>query len=65
MVDAPCPSADVIHTSEVFFIDPQGMERYIADPMDYRTRAGKAYLPVGQLTQWGQGIALVSRQLTR
>jgi cytochrome oxidase Cu insertion factor (SCO1/SenC/PrrC family) len=63
-VNAPGPNADVIHTSEVLFIDPQGQERYIADPMADYTSAGKAYLPAGQLAQWGQGIALVTRQLT-
>jgi cytochrome oxidase Cu insertion factor (SCO1/SenC/PrrC family) len=64
-VSAPSPNADVIHTSEIFFIDSQGHERYIAAPMADYTSAGKAYLPVGPLAEWGQGIALVSRQLTR
>ena len=31
-VDAPSRNADVIHTSEVFFIDRRGHERYIAPP---------------------------------
>jgi cytochrome oxidase Cu insertion factor (SCO1/SenC/PrrC family) len=62
-VDAPSPGADVIHTSEVLFIDPQGRERYIAEPMADYTPAGKAYLPAGPLAEWGQGIALVTRQL--
>jgi cytochrome oxidase Cu insertion factor (SCO1/SenC/PrrC family) len=64
-VDARGPNADVVHTSEVFFIDPQGRERYIADPMADYTSAGKAYLPAGQIAEWGQGIALVTRELTR
>jgi cytochrome oxidase Cu insertion factor (SCO1/SenC/PrrC family) len=63
-VTARGPDADVIHTSEVLFIDPQGQERYVADPMADYTSAGRAYLPAGQLDQWGQGIALVTRQLT-
>jgi len=62
-VDAPSPSADVNHTSTVFFIDPHGQERYIATPTDEHTAEGAAYLPAGPLASWGQGIALVTRQL--
>ena len=40
-------------------------ERYIATPMTGYTSAGKAYLPAGQLAEWGRGIALVTRQLAR
>jgi cytochrome oxidase Cu insertion factor (SCO1/SenC/PrrC family) len=63
-VDAPSRNADVIHTSEMFFIDPAGRERYVAAPADDHTAAGNAFLPAGQLADWGQGIALVTRQLT-
>lgn len=62
-VDAPSPTADVIHTSEVFFIGPGGQESYVADPMADYTSASKAYLPADQLAAWGQGIALVTHQL--
>ena len=58
-------NADVIHTSEVLFIDPGGRERYIAAPMAQYTSKGRAYLPAGPLAEWGQGIALVTRQLAR
>ena len=64
-VDAPSRNADVIHTSEVLFIGPSGRERYVAAPMADYTATGKAYLPAGQLAEWGQGIALVIRQLAR
>jgi cytochrome oxidase Cu insertion factor (SCO1/SenC/PrrC family) len=63
LVAAPSRTADVIHTSEIFFISPRGTERYIAAPMDDHTTTGAAYLPTGQLTAWGRGIALVTRQL--
>jgi len=63
LVDAPSRNADVIHTSEVLFIGPSGQERYVAAPMADYTAQGKAYLPAGQLAEWGQGIALVIRQL--
>jgi cytochrome oxidase Cu insertion factor (SCO1/SenC/PrrC family) len=56
-------NADVIHTSEVLFIDPRGRERYVASPMADYTSAGRAYLPAGPLAEWGQGIALVTRRL--
>jgi cytochrome oxidase Cu insertion factor (SCO1/SenC/PrrC family) len=62
-VDAPSPDADVVHSSEVFFIDSQGVERFSASPMDYHTASGTAYLPAADLTRWGQGIAVVVQQL--
>jgi cytochrome oxidase Cu insertion factor (SCO1/SenC/PrrC family) len=62
-VQAPSPDADIIHSSFTYFIDPAGHERYLADPMVDHTAAGASYLPAGQLTSWGQGIALVSRSL--
>jgi len=48
----------------MYFIDPQGRERFLAYPMVDHTASGSSYLPEGQLTSWGQGIALVARQLT-
>jgi cytochrome oxidase Cu insertion factor (SCO1/SenC/PrrC family) len=57
------PNADVVHTSSVYFIDPQGRERYLAAPMADYTASGSAYLPPGQIAAWGRGIALVVRSL--
>jgi len=57
------PNADVVHTSSVYFIDPQGQERYLAAPMADYTGAGAAYLPPGQIAAWGRGMALVARSL--
>ncbi len=62
-VDAPGPDADVIHSSVMYFIDPQGRERFLASPMADHTAGGASYLPAGQLSAWGQGIAMVARQL--
>jgi cytochrome oxidase Cu insertion factor (SCO1/SenC/PrrC family) len=62
-VDAPGPDADVVHSSQMYFIDPQGRERFMAEPMADHTASGSAYLPAGQLASWGQGIALMARQL--
>jgi cytochrome oxidase Cu insertion factor (SCO1/SenC/PrrC family) len=62
-VYAPNPDADVQHTSAVYFIDPQGRERYLASPEVDHTKSGTAYLPASQQIAWGHGIALVARQL--
>jgi cytochrome oxidase Cu insertion factor (SCO1/SenC/PrrC family) len=64
-VRAPNKNADVIHTSLVYFIDPQGKERYVAAPMVDHTKKGAAYLPPGQLATWGRGIALVAHDSSR
>ncbi len=63
VVQAPSPNADVTHSSFAFFIGPDGRERYLANPTDYHTANGAAYLPAGPLASWGHGIALVTRDL--
>jgi cytochrome oxidase Cu insertion factor (SCO1/SenC/PrrC family) len=62
-VQAPRRDADIVHTSVVYFIDPRGQQRYVAVPMGDHTANGSAFLPAGQLSAWGRGIALVTRQL--
>ena len=62
-VEARGPNIDVAHTSSVYFIDPQGRERYLGAPMADYTAAGAAYLPPGQIAAWGRGMALVARSL--
>jgi cytochrome oxidase Cu insertion factor (SCO1/SenC/PrrC family) len=62
-VAAPNPNADIVHTSIIYFIDPDGRERYIAAPMADYTSTGTAYLPSGQLTAWGQGMAQLAETL--
>jgi hypothetical protein len=44
-------------------IDPQGRERFLANPLVDHTASGSAYLPASQFASWDQGIALVARQL--
>jgi cytochrome oxidase Cu insertion factor (SCO1/SenC/PrrC family) len=63
-VQAPNPSADVVHTSAVYFIDPEGRERYLASPQVDHTKSGTSYLPADQITTWGHGIATLARTLT-
>lgn len=64
-VQARGPNADVIHSSIVFFIASNGKERFVAAPTDDHTKAGVAYLPAGQLSAWGRGIALVAADIRR
>jgi cytochrome oxidase Cu insertion factor (SCO1/SenC/PrrC family) len=63
-VEAPNPDADIVHTSVIYFIGPGGTERYVAAPMADYTSSGAAYLPAGQITAWGRGIAAVASTLT-
>jgi cytochrome oxidase Cu insertion factor (SCO1/SenC/PrrC family) len=63
-VQAPRPDADVVHTSIIYFIGPGGTERYVAAPMADHTSSGASYLPAGQITAWGRGIAQVAETLT-
>ncbi len=62
-VAAPNPNADILHTSAIYFIDPQGREAYLASPMVDHTKKGAAFLPAWQLAAWGKGIALIARDL--
>ena len=54
-----------MHTADIFFIGPHGTERYIADPVPDRTASGAAYLPAGQISGWGRGIAQVAKTMLR
>jgi cytochrome oxidase Cu insertion factor (SCO1/SenC/PrrC family) len=63
-VQAPSRNADVIHTSLIYFIAPNGKERYVTSPMVDHTKMRVAFLPAGQLAEWGRGIALVARAIT-
>ena len=72
-VGAPNPNGDIIHTSAIYFIDPEGRERYLALPQDegttkprfaYGTKNETGYLLPGQMADWGEGIALLASSLT-
>lgn len=65
VVEDPKPTSEIIHTSIVFFIGPNGRERYIGVPTDNHTAKGRAYLPANQLVAWGKGIALVTQSLIK
>lgn len=57
------PTKDTIHSSIIYFIGPNGRERFLGSPQDDHTKSGKAYLPLNQLAEWGKGIALASKDL--
>ncbi|MDA8103495.1 MAG: SCO family protein [Nitrospiraceae bacterium] len=62
-VSAPNPNADIIHTSLLYFIDPNGNERFVAAPVVDHTKVGKAYLPADTVAAWGHGIANLASYL--
>ena len=62
-VQAPSPTADVVHSDNMYFIDASGHERWMALPTDDQTANGTSYLPAAQVHEWGVGIASVARRL--
>jgi cytochrome oxidase Cu insertion factor (SCO1/SenC/PrrC family) len=64
-VIAKNPNADIIHTSALYIIDPQGRERFFAAPVVDHHPGGSAYLPANTLTAWGQGIATLARDVLK
>ena len=57
------PNVDTLHSSLIFFIDPQGRERYFGNPTDEHTASGASFLPADQLSSWGKGISLAAQSL--
>jgi cytochrome oxidase Cu insertion factor (SCO1/SenC/PrrC family) len=64
VVTATSRTADIVHTDTVFFIDPNGQERFVAEPVADYTSTGSAYLPTADLAAWGKGIALIARAMS-
>lgn len=62
-VQAPSPTADVVHSTDMYFIDPGGRLRYLASPTVGHASSGVPVLPPGMLAGWGQGIAAYARAL--
>lgn len=54
---------NVLHSTVMDFIDPQGHERAMAVPGALITKKGTGYLPGNELERWGQGIAREVRRL--
>ena len=64
-VTAAGQGSALVHTAPIYFIGPHGAEHYIAAPTADRTGDGAAYLPPGQISGWGQGIAQVAEAMLR
>ncbi len=62
-VQAPGPNADIVHTSAVYFIDTHGRERFLASPEADHHANGSSFLPAGQISDWGHGLADLARDL--
>ncbi len=50
-------SGVVIHSDQVYFIGPNGHERYLATPYANQLPNGTATLPAASIARWGSGIA--------
>jgi hypothetical protein len=57
------PGGDLVHTATVYFIGPHGIERYTAAPPPEPAGGSTAYLPPGEISGWGKGIAQVVRAM--
>jgi len=57
------PGGDLVHTATVYFIGPHGTERYTAAPPAGLAGSSTAYLPPGEISGWGTGIAQVVRAM--
>lgn len=55
-------AAQTVHSSYLYFINPLGRERYLADATVFQSESGRAYLPPGLIGRWGRGIALYLKQ---
>ncbi len=61
-VIVPKGATQTIHADYLYFLGPNGHERYIASPqVDQRTN-GTGYLPRASLAEWGHGIAVYLRR---
>jgi cytochrome oxidase Cu insertion factor (SCO1/SenC/PrrC family) len=63
-VAAAGQDSTLAHTATVYFIGPHGAEHYIAEPVADHAD-GAAYLPPGQISGWGRGIAQVAESMLR
>ncbi|MHB1927878.1 MAG: SCO family protein [Acidimicrobiales bacterium] len=58
----PKGANQTVHADYLYFLGPHGRERYIASPQVDQRKNGTGYLPQGDLTKWGQGIATYLRR---
>lgn len=56
-VELPHGASQTVHADYLFFINPLGHERFLAEPYADQRPNGTGYLPAGTIGRWGQGIA--------
>jgi cytochrome oxidase Cu insertion factor (SCO1/SenC/PrrC family) len=56
-VELPQRASQTVHSDYLFFINPLGHERFLAEPFADRGRNGTGYLPAATVQQFGRGIA--------
>jgi len=61
-VQLPAGGSQTVHGDYLFFINPLGHERFLAEPFADQRRDGSGYLPAATITRWGQGIARYLQQ---
>jgi cytochrome oxidase Cu insertion factor (SCO1/SenC/PrrC family) len=64
-VYAPNPVVGLVHTSTLFFIDPRGVERFLASPMAGFSLWRNSHLPPAEIAAWASGIARLAQDLAR
>jgi cytochrome oxidase Cu insertion factor (SCO1/SenC/PrrC family) len=64
-VDVARPAGAVSHNDLLYFVDPAGMLRYEASPYADEDLSGRWTLPVTVVSQWGEGIAAIAKDLSR
>lgn len=61
-VIVPKSGKQTAHSSYVYFLNPLGRERYLADANVLQRKNGTGYLPANLVKRWGQGIAHYLKQ---
>ncbi|MBW4078822.1 MAG: SCO family protein [Acidobacteria bacterium] len=60
----PKNGTQTVHSSYMYFLNPLGRERFLADASVAQRRNGVGYLPPKLLQRWGRGIAYYLEQST-
>ena len=60
----PKNGTQTVHSSYMYFVNPLGRERFLADASITQRRNGVGYLPPKLLQRWGRGIAYYLEQST-
>ncbi len=56
-VQLPARASQTVHADFVFFVNPLGYERFLAEPLVDQRPNGTGYLPPATVQRWGTGIA--------